>query len=56
MDTKTINEIKELVNKAYEKGNDSKISLYLHVMDILDLYNDKITTERKNQIKKEYNL
>ena len=49
-------ELKELINKAYEMGNDSKISLYLRIMDILDYYDENITIERKLQIKKEYGI
>lgn len=56
MKKETIRELKELINKAYEMGNDSKISLYLRIMDILDYYNESTTIERKNQIKKEYGI
>ena len=37
-------------------GNDSKISLYLRIMDILNYYDENITIERKLQIKKEYGI
>lgn len=47
MKKETIKELKELINKAYEMGNDSKISLYLRIMDILDYYDENITIERK---------
>ena len=53
MEKDLINELKDLVNKAYEKANDSKISMYLHIMDLLDLYDINITLEKKNEIKKE---
>ena len=56
MKKETIKELKELINKAYEMGNDSKISLYLRIMDILDYYDENITIERKMQIKKEYGI
>lgn len=56
MKKETIKEIKDLVNKAYKMGNDSKISLYLKIMDILDYYDENISIERKNQIKKEYGI
>ena len=56
MKKETIKELKELINKAYEMGNDSKISLYLRIMDILDYYDESITIERKRQIKKEYGI
>ena len=56
MKKETIRELRELVNKAYEMGNDSKISLYLRIMDILDYYDENTTIERKNQIKKEYKI
>ena len=56
MKKETIRELRELINKAYEMGNDSKISLYLRIMDILDYYDENITIERKNQIKKEYGI
>ena len=56
MKKETIRELKELINKAYEMGNDSKISLYLRIMDILDYYDENITIERKMQIKKEYGI
>ena len=56
MKKETIKELKELINKAYEMGNDSKISLYLRIMDILDYYDENISTERKLQIKKEYGI
>lgn len=56
MKKETIKELRELINKAYEMGNDSKISLYLRIMDILDYYNENTTIERKNQIKKEYGI
>ena len=56
MKKETIKELKQLINKAYEMGNDSKISLYLRIMDILDYYDESITIERKNQIKKEYGI
>ena len=52
----TIKELKQLINKAYEMGNDSKISLYLRIMDILDYYDENISIERKLQIKKEYGI
>ena len=56
MKKETIRELRELINKAYEMGNDSKISLYLKIMDILDYYDENTTIERKNQIKKEYGI
>ena len=56
MKKETIRELKDLLNKAYETGNDSKISLYLRIMDILDYYDENTTIERKNQIKKEYGI
>ena len=56
MKKETIKELKQLINKAYEMGNDSKISLYLRIMDILDYYDENITIERKLQIKKEYGI
>ena len=56
MKKETIKELKELINKAYEMGNDSKISLYLRIMDILDYYDENTTIERKLQIKKEYGI
>ena len=56
MKKETIKELKDLINKAYEMGNDSKISLYLRIMDILDYYDENTTIERKNQIKKEYKI
>ena len=54
MKKETIKELKQLINKTYEMGNDSKISLYLRIMDILDYYDENISIERKLQIKKEY--
>lgn len=56
MKKETIRELKYLLNKAYEMGNDSKISLYLRIMDILDYYDENTTIERKLQIKKEYGI
>ena len=56
MKKETIKELKQLINKAYEMENDSKISLYLRIMDILDYYDENITIERKMQIKKEYGI
>ena len=56
MKKETIRELRELINKAYNMGNDSKISLYLRIMDILDYYDENTTIERKNQIKKEYGI
>lgn len=56
MKKETIKELKELISKAYEMGNDSKISLYLRIMEILDYYDESITIERKRQIKKEYGI
>ena len=56
MKKETIRELKYLLNKAYEMGNDSKISLYLKIMDILDYYDESISIERKLQIKKEYGI
>ena len=56
MQKEIIKELKELINKAYEMGNDSKISLYLRIMEILDYYDETITIERKRQIKKEYGI
>ena len=56
MKKETIRELKQLINKAYEMGNDSKISLYLRIMDILDYYDENTTIERKMQIKKEYGI
>ena len=56
MEKETIKELKKLINKAYEMGNDSKISLYLRIMDILDYYDENTTIERKMQIKKEYGI
>ena len=56
MKKETIRELRELINKAYEMGNDSKISLYLRIMDVLDYYDENTTIERKMQIKKEYGI
>jgi hypothetical protein len=56
MKKETIKELKELISKAYEMGNDSKISLYLRIMEILDYYDENTTIERKLQIKKEYRI
>ena len=56
MKKETINELRKLINKAYKMGNDSKISLYLRIMDILNYYDENITIERKLQIKKEYGI
>ena len=56
MKKETIKELKDLLNKAYEMGNDSKISLYLRIMDILDYYDENTTIERKRQIEKEYGI
>ena len=56
MKKEKIRELKELINKTYEMGNDSKISLYLRIMDILDYYDENIAIERKQQIKKEYGI
>lgn len=56
MKKETIRELKDLLNKAYEMGNDSKISLYLRIMDILDYYDENISIKRKLQIKKEYGI
>ena len=56
MEKEIIKELKKLINKAYEMGNDSKISLYLRIMDILDYYDENTTIERKMQIKKEYGI
>lgn len=54
MINKMVKKLKENVNEAYQKSNDSKISLYLHIMDILDYYSDKTTIDKKNRIKKDY--
>ena len=56
MKKETINELRKLINKAYKMGNDSKISLYLRIMDILNYYDENTTIERKLQIKKEYGI
>ena len=56
MKKETINELRKLINKAYEMGNDSKISLYIRIMDILNYYDENTTIERKLQIKKEYGI
>ena len=56
MKKEIIRELRDLLNKAYEMGNDSKISLYLRIMDILDYYDENITIERNMQIKKEYGI
>lgn len=56
MKKEIIRELRDLLNKVYEMGNDSKISLYLRIMDILDYYDENTTIERKNQIKKEYGI
>lgn len=56
MKKETIRELRELINKAYEMGNDSKISLYLRIMEILDYYDENTTIEKKHQIKKEYGI
>ena len=56
MKKEIIKELRELISKAYEMGNDSRISLYIRVMEILDYYDDNITIERKMQIKKEYGI
>lgn len=47
MKKEIIKELKELINKAYDMGNDSKISLYLRIMDILDYYDENTTIEKK---------
>lgn len=56
MKKETIKELRELITKAYDMGNDSKISLYLRTMDILDYYDERTTIEKKHQIKKEYGI
>ena len=56
MKKEIIKELKKLINKAYYMSNDSRISLYLRIMDILDYYDENITIERKLQIKKEYGI
>ena len=56
MKKETIKELRKLTNKAYDMSNDSRISLYLRIMDILDYYDENTTIERKNQIKKEYGI
>ena len=56
MKKETIKELKELISRAYEMGNDSKISLYLRIMEILDYYDENTTIERKRQIIKEYRI
>ena len=56
MKKETIKELKKLINKAYDMSNDSRISLYLRIMEILDYYDENITIERKLQIKKEYGI
>lgn len=56
MKKEIIKELKELINKAYDMSNDSRISLYIRVMKILDYYDENITIERKMQIKKEYGI
>ena len=56
MEKETIRELRKLINKAYNMGNDSKISLYLRIIDILDYYDENITIERKRQIKQEYGI
>lgn len=45
---------KEIIEIAYKKSTNDKVSFYLHLMDILDLYDVNITIERKNKLKKEY--
>lgn len=56
MNEQLIKELRELLEKAYYLSNDSKISLYLHLVELFDYYSDKTTVERKNRIKKEYGL
>ena len=56
MKKEIVMELRDLVNKAYDKSNDSRISLYIRVMEILDYYDENITIERKLQIKKEYGI
>ena len=56
MKKETIRELRKLINKAYEMGNDSKTSLYSRVMEILDYYDENTTIEKKMQIKKEYGI
>lgn len=56
MKKETINELRKLINKAYDMSNDSRISLYIRVMEILDYYDENISIERKMQIKKEYRI
>ena len=56
MKKEKIRELKELINKAYDMSNDSRISLYIRVMEILDYYDENITIERKQQKKKEYGI
>lgn len=56
MKKETIRELKELITKAYNMGNDSKISLYIRIMDILDYYDERTTIGKKWQIKNEYGI
>ena len=56
MKKEKIRKLKNLLNKAYDMSNDSRISLYIRVMDILDYYDENTTIERKMQIKKEYGI
>ena len=56
MKKETIRELRESINKAYDMSNDSRISLYARVMEILDYYDENTTIERKMKIKKEYGI
>ena len=56
MKKETIKKLRLLINKAYDMSNDSRISLYIRVMELLDYYDENISIERKMQIKKEYGI
>lgn len=56
MDDKTIIFFRKIIELAYNKSNDSKISFYLTLNNILDSYYSKTAISRKNAIIKEFNL
>lgn len=51
-----VEEIKDLVNKAFSKSQDNKISMYLVLMDLMAYYDNKTSVEEKGRLRKYYNL
>jgi hypothetical protein len=55
LDKKTIENIKELIFKAFKESADNKIDFYSRLMDLIDIYdNESVENGRKRDYRSDY--